>query len=279
MPGVASRSNELGYFLGHSDREIRRLMLQAAVLRPITERLLRDAGIRRGMRVLDLGCGPGDVALLAAELVGRTGSVVGIDRSPEALGIAWERARAEGCRNVVFEETSIESYSDPMPFDLVIGRYILIHQPDPAAVICRAAGLARPGGIVAFHELSAQGMMVQSFPDVSLWQRAWEWLRLALQAAVPSPDAGSRLIEHFDRAGLPRPTLFCESPAGGGRESPLYALTAEALKSFAPQIVRMGFLDDAGTPLKSFEGRLRDAVVESRSQIVGPAQFCAWARA
>lgn len=146
-------------------------------------------------------------------------------------------------------------------------------------MICRAAGLARPGGIVAFHELSAQGMMVQSFPDVSLWQQAWEWFRLALQAAVPSPDAGSRLIEHFDRAGLPRSTLFCESPAGGGRESPLYALTAEALKSFAPQGVRMGFLDDAGIPLKSFEWRLRDAVVDSCSQIVGPAQFCAWARA
>jgi hypothetical protein len=61
---------ETEYILGHSDREIRRLMHQAAILRPITERLLRGAGIGRGMRVLDLGCGAGDVSMLAAKLVG-----------------------------------------------------------------------------------------------------------------------------------------------------------------------------------------------------------------
>ena len=44
---------ESDYILGHSDREIRRLMHQATMLRPITERLLRNAGIGRGMRVLD----------------------------------------------------------------------------------------------------------------------------------------------------------------------------------------------------------------------------------
>jgi ubiquinone/menaquinone biosynthesis C-methylase UbiE len=51
------------------------------MLRPITERLLRSAGIEPGMRVLDIGCGAGDVSMLAAELVGSTGSVVGIDRN------------------------------------------------------------------------------------------------------------------------------------------------------------------------------------------------------
>ena len=50
------------YILGHSGREIRRLMLQASILRPITGRLLRGAGIRRDMRVLDLSCGAGDSA-------------------------------------------------------------------------------------------------------------------------------------------------------------------------------------------------------------------------
>jgi ubiquinone/menaquinone biosynthesis C-methylase UbiE len=49
------------YILGHSPDELRRLMLQADVLRPITERLLKEAGLKPGMRVLDLGCGAGDV--------------------------------------------------------------------------------------------------------------------------------------------------------------------------------------------------------------------------
>src|SRR5215831_15449448 len=68
-------SIEGDYVLGHSQREIRRLTTQAALLRPITERLLQNAKLAPGMRVLDLGCGAGDVSMLAAEFVGSTGSV------------------------------------------------------------------------------------------------------------------------------------------------------------------------------------------------------------
>jgi hypothetical protein len=72
--------SETTYVLGHSPAEMRRLENQGTMLRPITERLLRNAGIDAGMRVLDLGCGAGDVSMLAAELVGPEGSIVGIDR-------------------------------------------------------------------------------------------------------------------------------------------------------------------------------------------------------
>jgi hypothetical protein len=46
------------YILGHEQSEIDRLMVQSAVMRPFTERLFKAAGMRTGMRVLDLGCGP-----------------------------------------------------------------------------------------------------------------------------------------------------------------------------------------------------------------------------
>jgi SAM-dependent methyltransferase len=81
MPEIVSDVPETEYILGHSAREVRRLIRQAGILRPFTERLLRGAGIGRGTRVLDLGCGADDVAMLAAELVGASGSVVGIDRN------------------------------------------------------------------------------------------------------------------------------------------------------------------------------------------------------
>src|SRR5271169_5913231 len=64
------------YVLGRSAEEVERLQSQAAFIRPFTERLFRDAGIARGMKVLDLGSGAGDVALLAARLVGQEGTVV-----------------------------------------------------------------------------------------------------------------------------------------------------------------------------------------------------------
>ena len=73
------------YVLGHSERELERLRLQAQLIDPITRQFLIEAGIAPGMRVLDVGCGAGDVALLAADLVGPTGQVVGVD-SP-AIGV------------------------------------------------------------------------------------------------------------------------------------------------------------------------------------------------
>src|SRR5262245_20978923 len=70
------------YVMGHTDRERRRLALQASILQPFTEQLFRRAGIATGMHVLDVGCGVGDVSLLAARLIGRTGSVTSIDIDP-----------------------------------------------------------------------------------------------------------------------------------------------------------------------------------------------------
>jgi cyclopropane fatty-acyl-phospholipid synthase-like methyltransferase len=58
------------YLLGHTDREQQRLIRQGRALAPLTEHFLRGAGITSGMRVLDIGCGMGDVTILVAELVG-----------------------------------------------------------------------------------------------------------------------------------------------------------------------------------------------------------------
>ena len=230
------------------------------------------------MRVLDLGYGAGDVSLLAAELVGAAGSVVGIDRSPEAIAVARKRARMAGLRHVHFEEVAVGAFSGIQPFDMVIGRYVLIHQADPVAFIRAAAGLVRPGGVAAFHELGTRGELVRSLPRVPLWQQAWVWSRLAFQAVAPHCDAGGRLIEHFSRAGLPLPTLFCESPVGGGKDSPFYAWTADTLESFLPQLARMRVLTADTIAIETLATRLENAVVEARSQLVGPAQFCAWTR-
>src|SRR5262249_54917865 len=63
------------YALGHSEQELERLSRQAEIFEPFTRQLLQQAGISRGMRVLDVGCGSGDVSFLASELVGPSGKV------------------------------------------------------------------------------------------------------------------------------------------------------------------------------------------------------------
>jgi SAM-dependent methyltransferase len=80
------------YILGHDRDELDRLIDQARFFGDLTEEVLRRAGVGPGMRVLDLGCGTGDVSFLAARLVGPTGAVLGVDRSPEAVAVAERRA-------------------------------------------------------------------------------------------------------------------------------------------------------------------------------------------
>jgi len=90
------------YVLGHSDQELARLNEQGRIVEPITRRFFREAGLVAGMRVLDVGSGAGDVSFLAADLIGDTGAIVGVDRSSSAVEVARARADAARCRNVYF---------------------------------------------------------------------------------------------------------------------------------------------------------------------------------
>jgi cyclopropane fatty-acyl-phospholipid synthase-like methyltransferase len=92
--------------LGYSDSEFGRLERQAVYFRDLTEDVLRGAGLAPGMHVLDVGCGVGDVSMLAATMVGAAGSVLGMDRSPESLDVARRRAAAAGHRSCVSRRPS-----------------------------------------------------------------------------------------------------------------------------------------------------------------------------
>jgi ubiquinone/menaquinone biosynthesis C-methylase UbiE len=96
--------------------------------------------------------GAGDVALLAARLVGSEGEVVGIDTNPSIIETARARARDAGCSNVSFVAGDIRELSLPQDFDAVVGRYVLMFMPDPVAAMRAVVGHLRPGGIAAFPE-------------------------------------------------------------------------------------------------------------------------------
>src|ERR1700761_2238664 len=84
------------YVLGHADPEVQRLLLQGRLYDDYTEHAFRLARLRPGMRVLDIGSGPGDVSFIAARLVGPTGSVQGVDAAPEMIDLARARAAERG---------------------------------------------------------------------------------------------------------------------------------------------------------------------------------------
>jgi protein-L-isoaspartate O-methyltransferase len=126
------------YSLGSTDAEHERLIWQASRLAPLTERLFREAGIGPGQRVLDLGSGVGDVAMLVARMVGPSGEVVGVERDTRSTARARARVAEAGLRNVNFTESDVNQLANDKPFDAAVGRFILEFLPDPLAALRRA---------------------------------------------------------------------------------------------------------------------------------------------
>src|SRR5690606_21893055 len=141
------------YTLGHTEQELDRLISQASFFGELTEHVLGLAGLEPGMRVLDVGCGPGDVSFLAARLVGPAGVVIGVDRAEPAIAAARAGADAAGLNNVHFLVADAAEVSLDAPVDAVIGRLILMHLPDPAAVLAHLRTLLVPGGLLVFQEM------------------------------------------------------------------------------------------------------------------------------
>lgn len=144
--------------IGYSVEERQRLIDQGALLRPFTRQLMVEAGIGRGMRVLDVGCGVGEVALLAADLVGPEGGVVGLDLDSVALVTARQRVAECGPTSVQFVQGDVCALTPDEPFDAAVGRLVLIFLGDPAEALRRAGDCVRPGVAIAFQELDITGL-------------------------------------------------------------------------------------------------------------------------
>ena len=228
-----------------SKSELERLQLQARCLEGLTRRLIRECGIGTGMRVLDLGSGPGDVAFLLAEAVGPSGSVVGVDREQRSVDLARRRAAEAGYGNVSVRGRRRRFPASRCAFDAAIGRLVLIHQRDPAAMIRRAADDVRPGGVIAFLE-PALHLDGHSLPEVELVRAAAGSLKRFMLAALPSADVAGRMIPCFMEAGLPEPKVLWEWVVPGSKDDVWLRSFVLTYKTLLPMMQKFGARGSAG---------------------------------
>jgi ubiquinone/menaquinone biosynthesis C-methylase UbiE len=156
------------YVLGTAETEHERLLRQAALLARHTERLFPEAGLGPRQRVLDIGSGMGDVALLAAQVVGPEGQIVGIDRDGTALAKARQRAEACGIRNVTFVETDLAQFRAENPFDAIVGRLVLQFVPQPIETLRALAYVLQAGGVMIFQESNWEALIGACEPPVAM---------------------------------------------------------------------------------------------------------------
>jgi ubiquinone/menaquinone biosynthesis C-methylase UbiE len=152
--------------------------------------------------VLDVGCGSGDVALLAGEIVGSTGVVVGVDRAAAAIVRAKDRAESRRMSNLQFVEGDPTLTRFDEGFDAIVGRLILMYYPDPIDALRRLLAHLRPGGIVAFQEFDASGC--KSHPASPTYKRCTSWIIRALHLSGADSHVGLKLYRIFRSSGLQR---------------------------------------------------------------------------
>ena len=263
------------YVFGSAESEHERLIRQAARLAPYTERFFREAGLDAGQRVLDVGSGVGDVAMLAARLVGPSGEVVGIERDPHSIARARARATEAGFRNVSFSQCDVADVPAGERFDAVVGRYILMFLPDPVAVLRSLADVVRPGGTVAFQEVSWACFHVLS-THLPLWCATGALACEAIRRSGANIEMGFDLPRVFQEAGLPAPAMHMEVPLGNDPQ--FVGLICDLLGSLLPEVERLGLRADDIGDFDTLAERLQAEVAASRGVVTFSALVGGWVR-
>jgi SAM-dependent methyltransferase len=266
---------EPGYALGHSEDELTRLGQQAQAYAPFTRTLFAQAGIRPGMRILDVGCGAGDVSFLAADLVGPSGEVVGTDFAEKAVGWATARAQAREQATVRFQVGDPTLLEFERPFDAVVGRLVLMYYPDPIAAVQKLLRHVRPGGAIIFQEFDMES--IRSIPPAPTFDRAAGWVRRTLSATGTRINMGLELFPVFRAAGLPEPSLRLDALIGGGEDFP-YDIFVGVVKSLLPAMEGLQIATAAEVDLETLAERIRDEVTAGNGVVVSPALIGAWSR-
>lgn len=244
----------------------------------MTERLLADAGVGAGMHVLDVGCGGGDVTCMAARLVGDGGRVLGVDRDPRPIAAARERALQLGLTQVRFEAADLGEVPDAWgPFDVVVGRRVLMYQPNAVESVRRLARLLRPGGVIIFQEHDATMTPASRVPlPLHAQVHAWTWQTVAREGA--NVHMGFDLPTVFEQAGLAVEHARAEAVVlTPGAAYPFGAI----VRAMRPRMVHHGVateaeLDDA--TLDRLDQRLLAERAAAGATYIGDMVFGVWAR-
>jgi SAM-dependent methyltransferase len=253
--------------------------MQADLYDAITRRFLEDAGVSEGMKVLDVGSGAGDVAFLAAKIVGPTGTVVGVDVNPEVLATARSRAQSDGRSNVTFVDGDCLTAAIRDDFDAAVGRFVLMHAPDAQEMLRSVAARVRSGGVVAFAEGDLMfGMGYAHAGGSELIAATWDWTAEAFRRLGIPTAMAPVLCRAFPAVGLGEPHMTLHAPLGCRQDWPGFEVDAETFASMAPLLEQFGIVDAETLDVGTLADRYRREVLRTATPFLMLPLVTAWGR-
>jgi SAM-dependent methyltransferase len=215
----------------------KRLDLLARVMLPTTMELLDRAGLIRGMKCLDVGCGGGHVAISMARIIGPEGRVIGTDTDTEILALAREDAEAAKITNVEFQQQDACASAWHEEFNLTYARFLLSHLSEPDICLAAMVQACAPEGTIVIEDTDFAGSFC--YPACAAYERYNELYQELVQRRGGDPNIGPKLPAVLRRAGIQGVEVNVIQPAhirGEGKlMAPLtvsrisHALTAEGL--------------------------------------------------
>jgi SAM-dependent methyltransferase len=229
-----------------------------------THALFRAAGLRAGQAVLDLGCGPGFTALELARLVGPTGRVIALDRSPrflEQLNATVERDGLRQLETRCGEAQELELDADAL--DAVYARWFFCWPAEPLPILRRVVRGLRPGGLVVLHDYLDWAAM-KLVPPSAAFDRGVDACMRSWSAGGGTINIGDRLPELAAASGL---TIERLDPIArvGGAGSLEWRWLEEFFETYLPKVQEQGLLEPK--ELASF-------VDDWRQRTAGGISFC-----
>jgi len=256
---VTMSDTEHDYLLGTHDAELVRLGFQHRVWAGPTADAWERGGFRPGATILDVGCGPGYATLDLAQLVGRSGRVIAVDRSERFIGHLEAERRHLGLTQIETRLEDLESLSQAeASVDYAFARWVLCFVPRPDELVARVARSLRPGGtFVVMDYCNYEGFCVA--PRSEVIERGIAAVAESFRRAGGNADVGRDLPEYMLRAGLEvqsiRPVVRLARPRSLVWEWPWVFFV-----NFLPTLVEAGLMteNDRLEFNRDWEARSRD---------------------
>ena len=258
------------YIIGGGREGADRLKVLACATWPTSEAFLRLAGLRPGMRCLDVGCGSGEMAFRMLDSFG-VSEVVGLDCDAEAVQVARAVA-AESGANARFSVVNIErdAIAERPDYDFVYARLLLSHLRDPGECVRRLLAGLVPGGILAVEDVDFRGHFCH--PPCPAFDRYVRWYEAASRLRGADPWIGPRLPGLLIDSGLNQVRMSVALPTFLEGDGKLMGLLT--LESIRHAVLQLRLATEAHFDRTVAE--LREFTSDPRSMMSLPRLVQAW---